>query len=85
MNLMPVPTSHWLGAELAKRGFRRTLGNCVAQRPKYHFDVQVGTTDCGRQIPDDGNGYADLDGAPFRAYVCASCAAEIASLKVSQS
>jgi hypothetical protein len=28
---------------------------------------------CGTLVRDDGTGYADLDGVPFKAYVCKQC------------
>ena len=36
-----------------------------------------GKADCKSWVVDDGTGYADLDGPPFRAYVCSRCAARI--------
>jgi hypothetical protein len=33
--------------------------------------------ECGAFVHDDGTGYADLDGAPFKAYVCRYCAERI--------
>jgi hypothetical protein len=33
--------------------------------------------ECGEFVSDDGTGYADLDGAPFKAYVCCRCAERI--------
>jgi len=43
------------------------LGWCVAPRsnPAHGF--------CGAWVTDDGTGYADLDGTPYKAYVCKAC------------
>lgn len=35
-----------------------------------------GPRECGNRVWA-GNGYADVDGAPFRAYYCKSCAAAL--------
>jgi hypothetical protein len=48
------------------------LGRCVA--PSYYDNGTPTGRECGDFVRDDGTGYADLDGQPFRAYVCRRCA-----------
>ncbi len=48
------------------------LGRCVA--PAYYANGAPTGRECGNVVRDDGTGYADLDGQPFRAYVCRRCA-----------
>jgi hypothetical protein len=45
------------------------LGHCVAWRDD---NPALGT--CSNLVLDDGTGYADIDGEPFKAYVCKHCA-----------
>ena len=47
------------------------LGVCQMSQP---WSRRSGA-DCRGWVVDDGTGYADLDGPPFRAYVCGPCAA----------
>lgn len=42
------------------------LGRCVAPH-----------RECNEWVFDDGTGYADLDGTPFKAYVCRTCATKL--------
>lgn len=65
MNLQPVPRAA-ISACFEKKLGAFHLGFCyiVLSRSK-------GT--CGNFVNDDGMGYADLDGPPFRAYVCHEC------------
>jgi len=43
------------------------LGWCVAPR------ANPAHGQCNNIVRDDGKGYADLDGTPFKAYVCKYC------------
>lgn len=70
MNLQPVPQSAFSGTfqRLGLGNFE--LGYCINQPdPKR--------SPCGNWVFDDGKGYADLDGPPFKAYYCAACAATL--------
>lgn len=74
MKLVPVPQSRF-SAELLIPKFGPAgaweLGTCVAPG--------TGTVmgECGNFVKDDGTGYADIEGTPFKAYVCSRCAARI--------
>ena len=74
MRLVPVPQSRFSAEVFIPRfgpGGAWELGRCVAPG--------TGTVmgECGAFVHDDGTGYADLDGAPFKAYVCRYCAERI--------
>ena len=73
MRLVPVPQSRFSAQEFAPRKLGVwDLGRCVA--PAYRADGALSGSECGNTVLDDGAGYADLDGQPFRAYVCRHCA-----------
>lgn len=81
MRLQPVPAAK-VSAHFDRLHLGRfELGHCVAPRPVYHGNVVAGTRGCGTSVPDNGTGFADLDGTPFKAYVCATCAAGILGLE----
>ena len=73
MRLVPVPQS-----TMSKKLFNAMrlgpweLGRCVA--PAYYANGTPTGRECNNFVSDDGTGYADLDGAPFKAYVCRNCA-----------
>lgn len=68
MNLKPVEQCS-LSQVPVKHGLGHfELGRCM--NPD-------GKADCKYWVVDDGTGFADLDGPPFRAYVCSRCAARI--------
>ena len=69
MNLQPVSQNRTLGAATLRYGLEHfELGSCI--NPD-------GRADCHPTVRDDGTGYADLDGTPFRAYVCGRCASRL--------
>jgi hypothetical protein len=73
MRLVPIPQSRLSAQEFAPRGLGVwELGRCVA--PAYLATGAPSGRECGNLVRDDGAGYADLDGLPFRAYVCQRCA-----------
>jgi len=39
--------------------------------------VESNGSDCLSFVRDDGTGYADIEGTPFKAYICGRCAARI--------
>ena len=68
MRLVPVPqstTSKTLFSAMRLGPWE--LGMCVAPGTSV-------TSRCNNFVHDDGTGYADLDGTPFKAYVCRHCA-----------
>lgn len=68
MNLQPVPVNATLASHCDRlRLGRFVLGECTQR---------LGA-DCHPVVHDDGTGFADLDGAPFKAYVCGRCAAKL--------
>lgn len=72
MNLQPIPQSASSKRFVAQRLGPWELGRCVAPSITQH-GTPTGR-ECGQTVVDDGMGYADLDGQPFRAYVCRWCA-----------
>ena len=69
MNLQPVPQNHTIGEIPRRHGLGHVeLGWCL--NPE-------GRADCHPVVRDDGTGYADLDGPPFKAYVCHRCASHL--------
>lgn len=76
MRLAPVPQS---AASATYFGAYKLgpweLGQCVA--PSYYDNGAPTGSECGHSVHDDGTGYADLDGQPFKAYVCGRCAARL--------
>ena len=71
MNLQPVPMCSLSRVPLQFGLGPFDLGRCM--NPDNGAD-------CSTFVVDDGTGYADLDGAPFRAYVCGRCAARVLQL-----
>lgn len=73
MKLVPVPQSR-SSEEFARQNMGVwELGRCVAPSTAFF----VGKGECGAFVRDDGTGYADIEGTPFKAYVCSRCAARI--------
>ena len=69
MRLAPVPQNHTIGEIPRRLGLGAVeLGWCL--------NPDDGA-DCAPVVRDDGTGYADLDGVPFKAYVCGRCAARL--------
>jgi len=73
VNLQPIPVSTVLNPILKRHGLGAArLGRCV--NPKQVLNAPAGfRTMCAAEVWE-GTGFADLDGAPFKAYYCASCA-----------
>lgn len=76
MNLQPIPQSR-ASRELftPRRLGVWELGACVAPAIDQH-GAPTGR-ECSQTVRDDGTGFADLDGRPFRAYVCGRCACRL--------
>lgn len=71
MKLVPIPQSN-ASKMFARQGLGVwELGTCVAPGTFW------ATGECGAFVRDDGTGYADIEGTPFKAYVCSRCAARI--------
>lgn len=75
MNLVPVPISLAERTILEVRGLafvqgQSALGYCVARRNGGQ-PLSVDFT-CGNPVYS-GTGFADTEGAPFRAYYCNAC------------
>ena len=69
MRLQPIPQNRTLGEIPRRHGLGSVdFGRCL--NPE-------GRADCRTWVSDDGTGYADLDGAPFKAYVCGRCAVRL--------
>ncbi len=69
MRLVPVPVNQTLAGHTDRlRLGRFVLGRCL--NPDRGAE-------CHPNVSDDGRGFADLDGKPFAAYVCALCAARL--------
>ena len=70
MKLVPIPQSR-ISAEILVRHHGPAgvwdLGRCVENNG----------SDCLSFVRDDGTGYADIEGTPFKAYICGRCAARI--------
>lgn len=70
MNLQPVAQSAFSETFRRLRLGNFEIGRCINQPdPKR--------APCSAVVFDDGKGYADLDGAPFKAYYCAECASKL--------
>lgn len=75
MNLVPVPMSDSERAHLDRRGLgfgpgQTALAKCIAKR-NGGDPLSVGFI-CGNNVYT-GSGFADTEGAPFKAYYCAAC------------
>lgn len=70
MNLQPVQQS-----KFSETFQRLGIGNFELGRCVNVKSPQFGT--CNAFVFDDGKGYADLDGTPFKAYYCAECASKL--------
>jgi len=83
VNLQPIPRSSSELAHLDKRRFGYGLGQsplayCINIKPARP-EVCVVEHICRNPVYT-GNGFADVDGAPFKAYYCRTCAAAILNL-----
>lgn len=75
MNLQPIPQSASSRRFMAQGLGAWELGRCVA--PAVTANGSPSGRECGQIVQDDGCGYADLEGPPFRSYVCWRCAPRI--------
>ena len=79
MNLQPVTPSRAETNGTFKFAIERgvsplmELGRCVNVKRMTHGSTPGAPYVCGAGVRAD-TGYADLDGAPFKAYVCGPCA-----------
>ena len=71
MKLVPIPQSNASKMFVRQKLGAWELGRCVAP------GTGTVTGECGAFVSDDGTGYADIEGTPFKAYVCSRCAARI--------
>ena len=79
MNLIPIPRSSSELAHLDRRGFgygagQSALARCIGRAPVFSGSVRIGDRECGANVYT-GKGFADTEGAPFKAYYCVECAA----------
>lgn len=72
MNLQPIPQSASSWRFMVQGLGAWELGRCIA--PALMANGSPAGRECGQIVLDDGLGYADLDGRPFKAYVCYRCA-----------
>lgn len=74
MNLVRITPSIVLNPLLARHKLEyQNVGRCVGTYPVIHGNGRMAT----RNAPvREGEGFADTEGAPFKAYYCAKCAAE---------
>lgn len=74
MNLQPITRSTTINKVLASRGLEfKTIGRCIARDLSRQRSLFLR---CNGNVRE-GVDFADLDGAPFLAYYCAPCAAEL--------
>jgi hypothetical protein len=83
MNLQPVTPSRAENNGTFKFCIERgvspfmDLGACVNVKRMTHGSTPGAPYVCGARVRSD-IGYANLDGVPFKAYVCAACAKDSA-------
>lgn len=77
MRLIQTERATWAEAawtRIDKPGAKPLIGYCVRQKPV------INAPGVARECNDPvyaGEGYADTDGAPFKAYYCPACAGEL--------
>jgi hypothetical protein len=82
MNLQPVTPSRAENNGTFKFAIERgaspfmELGRCVNVKRMTHGSTPGAPYVCRDAVRSD-TGYADLDGAPFKAYFCTACAKEL--------
>lgn len=78
MRLQPITRSAFSGVFERMRLGSFEIGRCINQPDPRRAP-------CDNIVFDDGKGYADLDGKPFKAYYCAECASKLLATTTGES